>query len=106
MPKFLIKASYNADGARGLMKEGGTARRATVEKLVQGLGGKVEAFYFAYGEADAYVITDVPDAAAGLAVSLAVNASGAVRLTTIPLITPEEIDAASKKVVAYRAPGA
>jgi uncharacterized protein with GYD domain len=106
MPKFLIKASYNADGARGLMKEGGTARRATVEKLVQGLGGKVEAFYFAYGEADAYVITDVPDAAAGLAVSLAVNASGAVRLTTIPLITPEEIDAASKKAVAYRAPGA
>ena len=106
MPKFLIKASYNADGARGLMKEGGTGRRAVVEKLVQGLGGKVEAFYFAYGEADAYVITDVPDAAAGIAISLAVNASGAVRLATIPLITPEEIDAASKKVVAYRAPGA
>jgi len=106
MPKFLIKASYNADGARGLMKEGGTARRAVVEKLVQGLGGKVEAFYFAYGDADAYVITDVPDAAAGIAISLAVNASGAVRLATIPLITPEEIDAASKKVVAYRAPGA
>jgi len=106
MPKFLIKASYNSDGARGLLKEGGTARRAVVEKLVQGLGGKVEAFYFAYGEADAYVITDVPDAAAGLAISLAVNASGAVRLATIPLITPEEIDAASKKAVAYRAPGA
>jgi uncharacterized protein with GYD domain len=106
MPKFLIKASYTADGARGLMKEGGTARRALVEKLVQGLGGKVEAFYFAYGEADAYIITDVPDAAAGIAISLAVNASGAVRLATIPLITPEEIDAASKKVVAYRAPGA
>ena len=106
MPKFLIKASYNADGARGLLKEGGTARRALVEKLVQGLGGKVEAFYFAYGEADAYVITDVPDAAAGIAISLAVNASGAVRLATIPLITPEEIDAASKKAVAYRAPGA
>ena len=106
MPKFLIKASYNADGARGLMKEGGTARRAVVEKLVQGLGGKVEAFYFAYGDADAYVITDVPDAAAGIAISLAVNASGAVRLATIPLITPEEIDAAAKKVVSYRAPGA
>jgi uncharacterized protein with GYD domain len=106
MPKFLIKASYNVDGARGLMKEGGTGRRKAVEQLVQSLGGKVEAFYFAYGEADVYVITDVPDASAGLAVSLAVNASGAVRLQTIPLITPEEIDAASKKVVAYRAPGA
>jgi len=106
MPKFMIKASYNADGARGLMKEGGTARRALVEKLVQSLGGKVEAFYFAYGEDDAYVITDVPDATAGLALSLAVNASGAVRISTIPLITPEEIDAASKKAVSYRAPGA
>ena len=106
MPKFMIKASYNADGARGLMKEGGSARRAVVETLIQGLGGKVEAFYFAYGEDDAYVIIDVPDATAGLALSLAVNASGAVRIATIPLITPEEIDAASKRAVAYRAPGA
>ena len=76
-----------------------------MQKLIEGIGGKVEAFYFAYGEDDAYVITDVPDASTGLAISLAVNASGAVRLTTIPLITPEEIDSASKKSVAYRAPG-
>jgi uncharacterized protein with GYD domain len=106
MPKFLIKASYTTDGVRGLLKEGGTARRAAVTKLVEGLGGKVESFYYAYGENDAYVITDLPDAATGIAVSLAVNASGAVRLSTIPLITPEEIDAASKKSVGYRAPGA
>ncbi len=106
MAKFLAKASYTADGARGLMKEGGTSRRAAIEQLVQGLGGRVEAFYFAYGESDAYVIIEVPDAAAGLALSLSVNASGAVRLSTIPLITPEEMDAAVKKSVAYRAPGA
>jgi uncharacterized protein with GYD domain len=106
MPKFLIKASYSPEGARGLMKEGGTARRAAIQKLIEGIGGKVEAFYYAYGEDDAYVITDVPDAASGIAVSLAVNASGAVRLATIPLITPEEIDAAIKKSIPYRAPGA
>lgn len=106
MAKFLAKASYTADGARGLMKEGGTSRRAAIEQLVQGLGGRVEAFYFAYGESDAYVLIEVPDAAAGLALSLSVNASGAVRLSTIPLITPEEMDAAVKKSVAYRAPGA
>jgi uncharacterized protein with GYD domain len=106
MPKFMIKASYTSEGARGLMKEGGTSRRATVQKLVESLGGKIEAFYFAYGECDAYVITDFPDAASALAVSLAVNGSGAVRLLTIPLIAPEEIDAASRKSVAYRAPGA
>ena len=62
MPKMLIKASYTAEGARGLIKEGGSGRRATVQKLIEGMGGKMEAFYFAYGEADAYLIVDMPDA--------------------------------------------
>jgi uncharacterized protein with GYD domain len=103
--KIMVKASYNAEGAKGLLKEGGTSRRATVQKLIEGLGGKVEAFYYAYGDYDAYVIADVPDTTSGIALSLAVNASGAIRLSTVPLITPEEIDAACKKTVAYRAPG-
>lgn len=106
MPKFMVKASYGTEGIRGLIKEGGSGRRAAVQKLIEGAGGKVEAFYFAYGKDDAYVILDVPDSTTGLAVSLAVNASGVVRISTIPLITPEEMDAASKKSVAYRAPGA
>lgn len=106
MPKFMIKVSYTAEGTRGLVKDGGTGRRAAIQKLMEGIGGKVETFYFAYGEDDAYLIIDVPDATAGLAVSLAVNASGAVRLSTIPLITPEELDAACKKSVPYKAPGA
>ena len=106
MPKFLIKAAYQTEGARGLLKEGGTKRRAAVQKIVEAAGGKVEAFYYAYGEDDAFIIMDLPDVAAGLAISLTVNASGAVRLSTVPLITPEELDAASKKGVKYRAPGA
>ena len=76
-----------------------------VQKLIEGLGGKLEAFYFAYGEHDAYLIIDSPDASTSIAVSLAVNASGAVKLSTIPLITPEEMDAACKKSVPYKAPG-
>jgi uncharacterized protein with GYD domain len=106
MPKFMIKVSYNADGTRGLLKEGGTARRAAVQKVIESLGGKMEVFYYAYGEDDAYVISDLPDATTGIALSLAVNASGAVRISTIPLITPEEIDTACKKSVGYRGPGA
>ena len=104
--KFLIKGKYGVDGAKGLIKEGGSARKATVSKIVEGMGGKVEAFYFAYGDNDVFVICDMPDVSSGLALSLAVNASGAVHISTMPLITPEEIDAASKKTVAYRAPGA
>lgn len=106
VPKYLIKASYTTEGVRGVLKDGGSGRRAAVQKLIQGAGGKVEAFYFAFGEDDAYVIIDVPDAASAVATSLAVNASGAVRLSIVPLIAPEEVDAACKKSVSYRAPGA
>ena len=106
MPKFLIKASYNPDGVRGLIKDGGSKRRAVVQKLIEGARGKLEAFYYAYGADDAIIIADLPDATSGVAISLTVNATGAVRLSTTPLITPEEIDAAGKKTVKYKAPGA
>jgi uncharacterized protein with GYD domain len=105
MAKFMIKASYAAEGAKGLLKGGGTARRTAVEQATAGVGGKVESFYFAFGEDDAYVVVDVPDPVSAIALSLAVNSTGAVRIATIPLITPDEIDAASRKAITYRAPG-
>jgi len=106
MAKFLTKASYTAEGAKGLMKDGGSGRKAAVEKAVGALGGKLESFYFALGETDVYVVVEVPDAVTAAAVSLAVNASGAVRSTMTPLLSVEEMDAACKKTVSYRAPGA
>jgi uncharacterized protein with GYD domain len=106
MPKYLFEASYTAEGAKGLIRDGGSKRRAAIEALTKELGGRVEAFYFAYGDADAFVIVDLPDSASATAVSLAVATSGAVRVKTIVLITPEEVDHAVKKTVHYRAPGA
>jgi uncharacterized protein with GYD domain len=106
MAKYLVKAKYNVDGVKGLMKDGGSGRVAAVTKLTKSLGGKVEAFYFAYGECDAYLIVDVKDEATVLSLSLAVNASGAVTLELVPLITPATMDEATKKTVTYRAPGA
>ena len=105
MPKFLVQASYSTDGVKGLLKEGGTGRKASVDKAVGGLGGKVESFYYAFGETDAFVIVDVPDTATIVALSLAVNASGAVKTSVTPLITVEEVDQACKKTVGYKAPG-
>jgi uncharacterized protein with GYD domain len=106
MPKYLVTGRYNAPaGVQGLLKEGGTGRRDAVAKLIEGLGGKLESMYFAYGENDVYAIVDAPDAATMTALSLNINASGAVSLTTVPLITPEEVDLAVKKQVGYRAPG-
>ena len=106
MAKFLWKASYTSDGVKGVLKEGGTGRRAAVEKVVEGLGGKVEGFYFALGEHDVYVIAELPDTVTATAVSLTVNASGVVALQTLELLTPEQVDEASKKSVEYRPPGA
>jgi uncharacterized protein with GYD domain len=106
MPKFLWQVSYTAQGAQGLRKDGGSARRAVVQRLVEQAGGKVEAMYFALGEADAYVIADLPDTRTAMAISATVNAAGGAHLRTVLLLTPEEMDAAVKQTVDYRAPGA
>jgi len=105
MAKYLIFGSYTQEGVQGLLKEGGSARRAAVKKLVSSVGGKLEAFYFAYGEDDAVIIADLPNNAAAAAVSLTVSASGAVSTRTVPLLTPEEIDEAVKQSPTYKPPG-
>ncbi|MGA8295653.1 MAG: GYD domain-containing protein, partial [Acidimicrobiales bacterium] len=61
MPKYLVQASYVGDGVQGLRKEGGSARRAAVEKACVSVGGTLESFYFAFGETDVVAIIDVPD---------------------------------------------
>jgi uncharacterized protein with GYD domain len=105
MAKFLIFGSYTQQGVQGLLKDGGSARRAAVKKLVSSVGGKLEGFYFTYGEDDVVLIADLPDGAAAAAVSLTVSASGAVNTRTVPLLTAEEIDAAVKQSPAYKPPG-
>ncbi len=105
MPKYLWQVSYSPEGVQGLRKDGGTARRTAVQRLVEQAGGKLESFYFAFGEADAYTIAELPDTATAAAVSLAVNGLGAVHLRTVPLVTPEEMDTATKKSIDYRPPG-
>jgi uncharacterized protein with GYD domain len=105
MSKYLFEASYTAEGTKGLVKEGGSSRRKKVEEMINKLNGKLEAFYYAFGPSDVFLIVDVPDSVTAAALSLAVNQSGAVHLRTHVLITPEEIDQASKKSANYRAPG-
>lgn len=106
MSKYLISASYTAEGARGLIKGGGgTARRAAIQQMLQSVEGKLESMYYAFGEDDAYVIVDVPDNISAAAVAMAVNASGAASIKTTVLLTPEELDKAARKTVTYRAPG-
>src|SRR5438552_16922486 len=103
--KLMIAGRYTDQGTKGLIKEGGSARKAAVQKAITGLGGKLESIYYAYGDADVYLVVDMPDTTSALALSLVVNASGAVHIKTIPLITVEEVDAACKKSVDYRPAG-
>jgi uncharacterized protein with GYD domain len=105
LPKYLVKASYTPQGAGGVMKEGGSGRRDTIASLISALGGTMESFYFGFGEADAYVTADLPDNVTAAAIALAVNSAGAAQVSTVVLMTPEEVDEAAKKTVDYRPPG-
>lgn len=105
MTKYLIKASYNAEGVKGLLKSGGTSRKRAIEKMVKDLGGKLEVFYYAFGDHDVYAICSLPDTATAAAVVLTINASGLVSVSTTVLVEPEEIDKAKDISVTYRTPG-
>ena len=106
MGKYLLQASYTQDGLAGLVKEGGTGRRAALTETVEGVGGSLESLYYAFGKTDLFVIADLPDDAAATAVSLAIGASGALGVSVTVLVTAETVDAAIARDVTYRPPGA
>ena len=106
MPKYLFKASYTTEGIKGAIKDGGTARKKSATHLFESLGGSVESFYFAFGDADVYVIADLPDNVSAAAGATAVSATGAVSVSTTVLLTAAELDEAFAKTVEYRPPGA
>ena len=106
MPKFLIEASYTQDGVKGIQSAGGTSRSDAVAQVAESVGGKLESFYFAFGDRDAVVVCDLPDNESAAAVALTVNAAGGATVRTLVLLTPDEVDAAAKRSVDYRPPGA
>ncbi len=105
MPKFLIKANYSVEGIKGLLAKGGTARVASVNAAVAGVGGSVECFYFALGDHDAFVVVDLPDTVSVAGLALQVGASGGASTEVVTLLTPEEVDAAAKLAIGYTPPG-
>jgi Uncharacterized conserved protein len=105
MSRYLFIASYGPDGVKGLLAKGGTARRSAIEKTAADLGGRLETFDFAFGDADVYTIIDLPDNRAAAALALNVNADGRTSVKTVVLITPEDVDGATQVSVAYAPPG-
>jgi uncharacterized protein with GYD domain len=105
MASYLILGSYSPEGAKGVLKNGGTARADAVKKSVKSLGGKVQSFHFAFGAEDAVVVVDLPDNIAAAALGLAVSSTGLTSAKTVVLLTPAEIDEAAKRQVTYTPPG-
>jgi uncharacterized protein with GYD domain len=105
MPKYLFLGSYLDEGLKGLLKEGGSKRREASEQAIKGLGGRLEAYYYAFGEHDFVIIADLPGNVDATALSLTANMSGAVKSRVTVLMTPEEVDQATKRTVTFRPPG-
>ncbi|WP_338778282.1 GYD domain-containing protein [Streptomyces sp. DG1A-41] len=105
MAKYLFKVKLTSDGLKGLLKEGGSARRDVVDRMVDGLGGRVETMYWAFGEDDVYVTAELPGNTSAAALGMVVSAAGGVRTSTVVLLSAEEIDEAVRQQVDYRAPG-
>ena len=105
MPKYLLEVNYTLDGVRGVLAKGGSARKAAATAAAKSVGGKLDAFYFAFGGTDVFVIADMPDNTAAAALALTVTAGGGAAVKTTVLLTPQEVDGASKANVSYKPPG-
>ena len=105
MPKYLINGSYSVEGVKGVLAEGGTKRVAAVRQLFEASGGALESMYFTFGSDDFVIIAEGTDNVSAAGLGLMVAASGAVNIKTTVLLSPEEIDAATKQAMSYRPPG-
>ena len=106
MAKYLLEVSYTLDGIKGVKAGGGSLRREAAKAAAESVGGTVEAFYFAFGAADVYVIADFPDNVSAASLAMTVTAAGGAEVKTVVLLTPEEIDQAVGKSVEYKPPSA
>lgn len=105
MAKYLLEVNYTLEGVKGVLAKGGTAREAAARAAAKSAGGSLECFYFAFGGTDVVTIADLPDNTAAAALALTVAGGGGATVRTTVLLTPDEIDAATKKKVKYTPPG-
>jgi uncharacterized protein with GYD domain len=105
MPTYLFQAHYATEGVRGVIQEGGTVRRDAVAKLLEASGGRLECFYFAFGDVDVYAIGELPDEQTAAAIAMAINADARVSVATTLLLTPEQVDTAARAAIDYHGPG-
>ncbi|MBV9095557.1 MAG: GYD domain-containing protein [Streptosporangiaceae bacterium] len=105
MAKYLAIVTYTAEGLKGLMAKGGTARVEAARKVLASAGGSLDSYYFALGADDAYIVCELPDNVAAAATAMAAAATGMVVNRMVALLTAEEVDRAAAVQLSYDAPG-
>ena len=106
MAHYLGQVSYNNRGISDLVNNP-QDRSTHIRSVIEGLGGRMESFYHAFGDYDAVVIAELPDNVSAAAIALAVGAGGAIRRykTTVLISTAEAVEAMRKaSTVGYRPP--
>ena len=106
MAKYLAIVTYTAEGLKGLMAKGGSARVEASREFLASAGGTLDSYYFALGADDAYIVCDLPDNVAAAATAMSAAATGMVVNKMVPLLTAEEVDRAAVAKLSYDAPGA
>ena len=102
--RYLVRADLTPEGIKNLQKQPPTALKAGVAKFVESVGGKLEFWYFDYGESTAYSVIDYPDDIAAATAQLSANAAGFARVRIRPLLSAEEMDKAVEKFPPIRVP--
>ena len=106
MTTYFMQGNYTAEGIKGLIKEGGTARNEAVTKLVSSLGGALRSLHFAATSPTWFVVMDLPERGSAAAITATIIGSGAVTVDQcIEILTPTQMDEAMKKMPTYRPPG-
>jgi uncharacterized protein with GYD domain len=106
MPYYLYQVAYSVDAAKTMVSRP-QDREKVARKAVESLGGKLHAFFFAFGPYDLVLIAEMPDNVSAGAISLAVGSSGSFsKFHTTPLMsTAESIEMMKKaKKISYAAP--
>ena len=106
MPKYMMRGRYTPAGLAGAVNEGFALREQYIVQLAQLLNSEVEALYRGVGDEHFFIVLDTPDAIAAAARTLATNVTGATSVSTTPVFTSEEMDAARDQMPEYRAPAA
>src|SRR5881227_1968150 len=97
MPHYLHQVAYTPEAWRALLAKP-QDRIEAVRPAIEKLGGKIKSAWYAFGEYDIVVITEMPDNVSAAGIAIAFAGGGACKsVQTTPLMSVQEAALAMKK---------